>query len=179
MGEYYIATLLDSAGHITRAVNPTHYGSSERLGPHSRGATPFLIAVETLLALDGGSRLVWAGDYADNEPGHDTNLYWAIQDHQFIRFEGLIDPDAGAEPNMPRPAVELASHFYVCNADKRQYFDKRIETVDRHGEPYSQLPSLTAEGGKFTGPWARDRIYLTHTQQAARGWMKITSLLHL
>lgn len=161
MGEYYVAILLDGAGHITSAVNPTDYGCSERLGPHSRGDSPFLSAVETLLALDGGFRLVWAGDYADNEPGHDTNLYWAIQDHQFIRFEGLVDIEMGIEPNTPRPPLPLDRYRYVCNTDRHEYFDKLTLSIDDRNERRHILPALTSHGRTGSGPWARDRIYLT------------------
>lgn len=174
MGEYYIATLLDSAGRITRAVNPTHYGASERLGPHSRDATPFLTAVETLLALDGGSRLVWAGDYADNEPGHDTNLYWAIQDHQFVRFEGLVDTEIGIEANTPRPTVPPARYRYVCNADRHEYFDKLTLAIDHHNERRNILPALTSHGSTGAGPWARDHIYLTDSHPDPT-WKRVPS----
>lgn len=161
MGEYYVATLLDSAGRITRAVNPVDYGCSERLGPHSQDATPFLIAVETLLALDGGSRLVWAGDYAANEPGLDTNLFWAIEDHQFIRFEGLVDDELGVQANTPRPPLSLAPYRYVCNAERHEYFDKHTLAIDHRNERRNILPALTSHGRTGSGPWARDRIYLT------------------
>jgi hypothetical protein len=121
MGQYFIPTFLDHAGRITRAINPRDYGSADKLAGHTREGTPLLAAVETLLALDGGSRLVWAGDYADNEPGRDANLYFLIEPHQFVRFEGLIDPEAEIEPNTPRPPVQLGFHTYVCNADPRVF----------------------------------------------------------
>lgn len=176
MGEYYIATLLDTAGRITRAVHPADYGISERLGAQTREGTPFLVAVETLLALDGGSRLVWAGDYAAKEPGLDTNLYWAIQPHQFVRFEGLIDPEAGVAANTPRPPVRLGVHTYVCNADRREYFDKRTLPRDDYEQPRNMLPTLTAHGHGRPGPWTRDRIYTTETHPGDR-WTKVPSLL--
>jgi hypothetical protein len=176
MGQYYIATLFDQAGRITRAVHPHDYGVSDRLGGDTREGTPFLAAVESLLALDGGSRLVWAGDYADNEPGHDANLYRMIEPHQFVRFDGLIDPDANVEPNAPRPAVALGSHTYVCNADRREYFDKLSLPIDDYGQPRNMLPTLTAHGHGQPGRWARDRIYITATHPAPT-WTTVPSLL--
>lgn len=176
MGEYYIATFLDQAGRITRAVHPADYGLGERLGVQTREGTPFLLAVETLLALDGGSRLVWAGDYAPTEPGHDTNLYWAIQPHQFVRFEGLIDPTADITANTPRPALRLGTHTYVCNIDRREYFDKRELPRDDYEQHRNMLPALTAHGHGRPERWARDRIYITDTHPD-HTWTKISSLL--
>jgi hypothetical protein len=176
MGEYYIATLLDAAGRITRAVHPADYGISEQLGAQTREGTPFLVAVETLLALDGGSRLVWAGDDAANEPGQDTKLYWAIQPHQFVRFEGLIDPEAGIEANTPCPPVQLGVHTYVCNAERREYFDKLTLPIDDYEQPRNMLPALTAHGYGRPGRWTRGRIYITDTHPADT-WTKVPSLL--
>lgn len=177
MGEYYIATLLDTAGRITRAVHPLDYGTSERLGPQTREGTPFLLAVETLLALDGGSRLVWAGDYADDEPGQDTNLYWAIRPHQFVRFAGLIDDEAGIEANAARPPIQPRLQTYVCNADRREYFDKRTLPVDHYHQRRNMLPALTAHGHGQPARWARNRIYLIDTRPGDT-WTEVpTSLL--
>lgn len=176
MGQYFIATFLDHAGQITRAVHPCDYGSGQKLAGHTREGTPFLTAVETLLALDGGSRLVWAGDYADEEPGREANLYFLIQERQFIRFEGLIDPTENIQPNTPRPPVSPGSHTYVCNADKHEYFEKLTLPVDDRGDQRNPLPTFTAHGHGFTGPWARDRIYVTATHPDP-SWMKVHSLL--
>jgi len=41
---------------------------------NSRADTRLMYAVQTLLALDGGLRLVWAGDCADPEADLDVNL---------------------------------------------------------------------------------------------------------
>ena len=176
MGQYFIATFLDHAGRITRAVNPRDYGSADKLGGHTREGTPFLAAVETLLVLDGGSRLVWAGDYAAKEPGRDANLYWLIEPHQFVRFEGLIDPTADIEPNTPRPPVQLGVHTYVCNGDRREYFDKLTLPMDDYGQQRNMLPALTAHDHRGPGRWPRDRIYITETHPDA-SWTKVPSLL--
>ena len=176
MGQYFIATFLDDTDRITRAVHPLDYGSGQKLAGHTREGTPFLAAVETLLALDGGARLVWAGDYASVEPGHDANLYWLIEPHQFVRFEGLIDPAAAIEPNTARPPAQLGFHTYVCNADRRQYFDKLNLPHDHDNQPRNMLPALTVESHSERGRWARDRIYITETQPDS-AWTKVPSRL--
>lgn len=171
MGQYFIAALLDTTGRITRAVHPVHYGSLHKLGGHSRPATPFLAAVETLLSLDSGSRLVWAGDEADPEPGQEANLYWLAEPHQFVRFADLVDPDSDVAPNATRPAVVGAGR-YVCNTDRSEYFDKAALPKGPHGERRNLLPALTADGYGITGPWARNHIHLTDTRPDA-GWTQL------
>jgi hypothetical protein len=58
-------------------------------------------AVLILLAIDGGLRLVWAGDYADPEPGGSANLYQLTETRHFRRFDGLVGCDV--EPNTTLP----------------------------------------------------------------------------
>ena len=62
MGQYFIPTFLDAHGRIVRALNPSDYGSGDKIAGHSRADTRLMWAVEALLALDGGFRLVWAGE---------------------------------------------------------------------------------------------------------------------
>ena len=76
MGQYFIPTFLDAHGRIVRALNPSDYGSGDKIAGHSRADTPLMCAVEALLALDGGFRVVWAGEYADDEADQTANLYW-------------------------------------------------------------------------------------------------------
>jgi hypothetical protein len=172
MGQYFIAALLDTTGRITRAVHPVHYGSLHKLGGHSRAATPFLAAVETLLSLDSGSRLVWAGDEADPEPGQDANLYWLAEPHQFVRFADLIDPDSDVEPNATRPAV-TAGRRYVCNTDRSEYFDKTVlprgPTVNRETCCPPQRPTDTAspDRGHATTSTSPTPAQTTHGRNCA------------
>ena len=154
MGQYYLAVFLAEDGKYIRAfVNPHTYNSGAKLTEHSYLGNAFMDAVEFMLSPDGmfyKSRLVWAGDYADDEKNMDKNLYHIVEDLNDKTF-----------------AVQVKStkeYQYIINHTKKQYVDKKKEKV------YHPLPLLTAEGngrggGDYHGPkenligiWARDII---------------------
>lgn len=177
MGQYFNPVIVDPTGQPLRALNPADYGTGLKLSTHTRADSALMAAVETLLALDGGARLVWAGDEDtadDGQPG----LYWRIEPHHFVRFAGLIDPDEPVTPNAEAPAP--TAHRYLCNADKRQYLDKDHLGTDDYGFRRSPLPWLTAEGATATRgrhtTWARDRIYLASTHPGPT-WTEVPALL--
>ena len=149
MGQYFTPVFLNSAGAIVHALNPADYGSGDKLYGHSRADTRLMYAVQTLLALDGGLRLVWAGDCAD------------------------------PEPNVTLPQGRKPGVFgYVCNADKRQYIENLTLAIDDTGWRRTPLPILTAEGGLATpaarvGSWARDRIYYSERSPGV-GWTAVS-----
>lgn len=71
MGQYYAPVILgdNSSGPRVRWWFSAHmYGNGLKLMEHSYVGNDFVRAVETFLRLDGGMRLVWAGNYADSEP---------------------------------------------------------------------------------------------------------------
>ncbi|KAH3759702.1 hypothetical protein Pelo_8486 [Pelomyxa schiedti] len=126
---------------------------------HSYQRNTFVTAFEFLLTPEGPahmSRCVWAGDYADREPGlsrnPDRNLY------------DMADADTLEQP----PARSTAAYRYIVNHSKRQYVDKR-------GADIHPLPLLLAEGNgrgggdfegsnqKMVGAWARDVISVEKT----------------
>jgi len=168
MGQYFTPTIIDSAGRVTAALDPSDYGCGLKLHGHTRYNTTLMRAVELLLAADGGGRLVWAGDYAEDDPATGTNLYFAAQPRHFVRFAGLVDDvgDAGttAVPGGAAPAMR-----FVVNADRREYLDNHQLLTDSDGYRRTPLPALTCEGSgapydDFTmGRWARQRIYTTTT----------------
>lgn len=167
MGQYFTPTFLDAGGRIVAALNPDDYGSGLKLYGHTRHDAALMRAVEALLRLDGNIRLVWAGDYADDERGQDANLYFLAQPKHFMRFSGLVVEDVA-------PTATLPDHFvagggYICNADKRAFIDTAALPVDDWAVRRNPLPHLTAEGGGLTGPWARDRLFHTATHPG-HGW---------
>jgi hypothetical protein len=136
-----------------------------------------MYAVQVLPALDGGLRLVWAGDYADPEPGHDAGLYWLTEPGHFRRFEGLVAGDV--EPNITLPAGARPGVFgYVCNPDKCQYIENLTLPIDETGWRRTPLPRLTADGGPAyrddgLKTWSRDRIYYSQ-RHPGRDWQAVT-----
>jgi hypothetical protein len=177
MGQYFRPVFLNTAGTIVHALEPADYGSGAKLAGHTRADVALMYAVLTLLGLDGGFRLVWAGDYADPPPGCDTSLYFRTEPRHFLRFEGLVAADV--EPNVPMPAANTSELFgYVCNPDKGQYIANLALPIDQIGWRRTPLPLLTADGGPACGydrrpTWARDRIYYSR-RHPGDGWDSVS-----
>ena len=164
MGQYYIAV---------NASNKEWVDSGDggaKLMEHSYIGNSFVEAVEFLLIDDGegnrgrwsGNRIVWAGDYANGEPGNGNNLYSLTEEKDKLKM--LIE----AVPE---------NYHYLVNWDKKQFVDKTKcnpingvwNTTDMKIHP---LPLLTADGNgrgggdyngegiDHVGTWARDRISL-------------------
>lgn len=179
MGQYFVPIILDDAGKIVAHFNTHEYGSGYKLMEHSYLDNELVAAVEAMLALDGARRVVWAGDYADPEPGTEDNLS-SMHEGDPVRFDGApgfnsADYMPAFEPNAVLPVqVTAASHPFLVNVDKQIYVDKREVPAhpqwdDMHVHP---LPLLTSEGngnggGDYDGPWphvgtwARDHVYVS------------------
>jgi hypothetical protein len=133
-------------------VDPDKYGCDMTLMNHAR-SSPFVSAVELLLTPQFNAskfRLVWAGDYADNEPGLETNLYKQREPKDEIIPE---------ESNMNY-------YGFIVNHTKGQFISK--ERCEKYTNLHP-LPLLTAEGNgctdgdyprlhKLVGYWARDEL---------------------
>jgi hypothetical protein len=173
MGQYFLPVFLNTAGTIVHALEPADYGSDAKLAGHTRADTALMYAVLMLLDLDGGFRLMWAGDYADPQPGCEANLYFQTEPRHFLRFDGLVAADV--EPNVAMPASDTSELFgYVCNPDKRQYIDNLTLPIDDTGWRRTPLPLLTADGGPACRnvrrpTWAHDRLYYSH-RHPGPGW---------
>jgi hypothetical protein len=145
MGQYFTPVLLDSQDRITRAVEPGDYGSADKLAGHTRADTPFMTAVETLLALDGGARLVWAGDEHDPPPGQ-SSLYFLVEPRHFVRFAGLVvDGESGIAPNAERPAIITA----LSRFPRTPALTGAANHLDR-----TENNTMTTSHALATDPWA-------------------------
>ena len=152
MGQYYLAIILadkeESKPEVIR-IFMEMFGS--KLTEHSYLENPSVNAFEYQLTKEGmfyKSRVVWAGDYADEEKNMDKNLYHITE--QF--------PDK----YLPTKDKNVKEYFYIINHSKKQFIDKR-----KHSN-YHPLPLLTAEGNgrgggdyngkneELIGIWARD-----------------------
>ena len=158
MGQGYIAAILSDDGKIIRTyVHPHAYNNGYKLIEHSYIGNNFMEAVESLICPTGmfyKSRLVWAGDYADVEPGAGgKNLYELV--------EGRPESMPQVEPNIyGKPG--MSDYLYVVNHTKQEYMFK--------GQNLHCLSIMTTEsngrgGGDYDGPgmelvgtWARDVI---------------------
>ena len=81
MGQYYLTVILAEKSdkeYIRTYLDPSMYGNGMKLLEHSYIGNNFMMIVENMIGPNGifyKSRLVWAGDYADNEPDSDKNLH--------------------------------------------------------------------------------------------------------
>lgn len=162
MGQYYYPVFLAEDGvTIIAWVNGLDYSCSSKL--MEQGVDNALVCgIENLLAAGSPyhkARVVWAGDYADNEEGQDLNLY-------MLCLEKYADKEI-------KPDLVLSNNYnYILNHTKKVYIDKaQAKAYDRYKCDLHALPFLTCEGnglgsGDFRGndphniigSWARDSI---------------------
>ena len=160
MGQYYQALFLaqkvnDADAEVIRSsVHPFSFENGMKLVEHSYVKNTFMSAIEYLLSPLGlfyRSRIVWAGDYADPEPGSNVNLNHMSESKQFV-------------PHFPEDYCEtMVTYNFIVNHTKKQY-------VTKTGRVYHPLSLLTAEGNgrgggdyhgsceNLVGTWARDLI---------------------
>jgi hypothetical protein len=167
--QYFMPIFLGAAGEpyetLRYAVDSTSFGEWYALMAHSYLGTEFMNAVEHALSPEGDywkSRLVWAGDHADEEPSssssHETLFYRAIcGDYPKDYPYGLH-----SEP--------MDDYRYIVNHTKGLYIDKEAVKPGPDGRRLHPLPLLTAEGNcrgpsdysgnslEAVGSWARDVI---------------------
>ncbi len=169
MGQYYLAVFLAEKGiapaEVIRAwMCGYNYQNGVKLMEHSWLGNKFMSAVEFAICPDGPfykSRLLWAGDYADEEADGET-LYKTAQDqqHKEITPEDHIMHD----------------YRYIVNHTKKRYVDKAMmKAEERNGLRVHPLSLLTAEGNgrgggdyrgsdeNLVGAWARDVISVEKT----------------
>ena len=174
MGQYYMPCSVDKK----QTVYSHDYGSGLKLMEHSwvvgTRTNDFMHVVESLIAEGGawyGDKILWAGDYADHEPGYlkrkgdhgeeyDTNMYDVVHENKI------------------KPAVVKKWYRYVVNLDTNEYVDKKKIPVN---EVYNDeewrihpLSVMTCEGNgrgggdyrtdeenPLIGKWARQRVTVT------------------
>jgi hypothetical protein len=161
MGQYYMAIILgekptdENNTEIIRAFMEV-FDSGMKLMEHSYILNPFVNTFEYQLTKNGmfyKSRVVWAGDYADNEQGLDINLYRITNDF----------PDKNLTTKLRNEDIKSTNDYpYIINHSKKLFVDKQKHTS------IHPLPLLTAEGNgrgggdyrgskiELIGTWARD-----------------------
>ena len=172
MGQYYKPIILaEKEGEdekILSWVYSHELGSGLKLMEHSWRKNPFVQAFETLIA-DNPQRVVWAGDYADNEPNrkeiHEGKEYLQVEANLY----DLCEDDTKVSPKARRK-----EYRYIINHSQNAFVDKR-KGIDVDGWQIHPLPLLTCEGngrggGDFRGTsslvgiWARDYISVSDTK---------------
>jgi len=172
MGQYFKPTILgdvptEGQHETVKAWVYSHdYNNGLKLMEHSYVKNEFVQSFEKLLSRGGEfykSRVVWSGDYADNEPGmkvisegkeYDANLYSLCND------ENKINPKV----------TSTKDYRFIVNHTKKVFVDKS-KSPDTDGWQIHPLPLLTCEGNgrgggdyfgedqqEIIGSWARDVI---------------------
>ena len=147
MGQYYKPIILkEDSDEVKSWILAHEYNDGLKLMEHSYLKNDFVGAFESLL-LSKPQRVVWGGDYADEEPDGEI-LY------------GLCSEETKLTPENLRPQV--VQERYIVNHTKKEYIDKS-KIVDNDGWKIHPLPLLTCEGngrggGDFRGEDANDLI---------------------
>jgi hypothetical protein len=171
MGQYYKPVAIEQNEFneikVIGWVYSHDYKNGLKLMEHSWIGNNFMNVVEGLLSPGGAwykKGIVWAGDYADKEPGTEENLYFLCEDGNKLNPEGLT-----FTREIP------ADKRYILNHTKKMYVDKTKVPVDSTYEGLNYiihpLSLLTSEGngqgggdyfGKdpknLVGSWARHII---------------------
>jgi hypothetical protein len=164
MGQYYYPIILDKDGKIVVWMLAHSYGNGLKLMEHSWIGNNFVSTFEFALSPEGPhhkSRVVWAGDYADNEPDQEENLYRLCTEYNEIR------PTEKSTNNYP----------IIVNHSKKLFVDKRKVPKSSENFTIHPLPLLTVEGNgrgggdyrgeePLVGSWARDVISVEETAPA-------------
>lgn len=166
MGQYYKPCNLDKKEWVL-----SHdYGNGFKLMEHSWLTNDFVAVVENLIKKGGawyGNRIVWAGDYADDEEGTERNLY------------NLIGTD-GIKIVPPKVKCDKKNR-YLVNLDKNEFVDltkvpkSTADWMDGEGWRIHPLPLLTCEGNgrgggdyhgdsPLIGAWARNRVVIQENE---------------
>jgi len=195
MGQYFKPIILgekpkDGEHETVKVWMYSHsYDNGLKLMEHSYQGNNFVSTFEKELTRRGNhykSRVVWAGDYAEEEPGlkiieegkeHDANLYSLCND------ENEIKPKVAKTDDYP----------FIVNHTKKQFVDKNKvpEIQDWEGVKIHPLPLLTSEGNgqgggdfrgkddnEIVGSWARDVISIEkESPLVTNGTMDYTELI--
>jgi hypothetical protein len=173
MGQYYRAIYLgeessDIAETILGWLEAYAYQNGQKLTEHSYIGNNYVSAFEYELRPGGKfykSRVVWAGDYADNELSGSVimngkertkvNLYYLCYNAPKLTLPGDVD---------------TSKYPYVVNHTLREFVDKQKMPRMRDGLKFHPLPLLTCEGNglgggdyrgddeEFIGIWSRNVI---------------------
>jgi hypothetical protein len=156
MGQYYYPIVLDADGKIVVWMLAHYYHTGLKLTEHSFMTNPFVCTFEFGLSPEGEhhkSRVVWAGDYADPDPGQEENLY-----HHCTEYRNITPEEK-----------DTSKYRFVVNHSKRLFVDKKKVPTNHDGYTLHPLPLLTCEGNgrgggdyrddaPIVGTWARDVI---------------------
>lgn len=177
MGQYYIPQIYKATeepecfrDNLLATFVSHDFGNGSKLMEHSYVGNGFVKAVLDYIRNVGEVRLVWAGDYADSEPGSTDNLYCLY----------------GDVLNVKGPKKTKRNPRYILNWSKNEFVSVFKSPKDEYGWRIHPLPLLTCEGNgrgggdycsengeDFIGRWARDIISVTSKKEDTIGFDEI------
>lgn len=144
MGQYYCGVILNShkknfpnKDKVAAWVSSYDYNNGAKLMEHAYIGNKYVGAFETLINKENGKYagypIIWAGDYADEEPykfkGEKVTLYSLAHDNN-NKLNGIVP-----------------KHYrYVINEDKKLFIDTGKINKDKYEYRIHPLPLLCADG---------------------------------
>lgn len=163
MGQYYEAAIKQQNAKNWNRFNSWNLNCSAKLCDHASQDSLYTVAMKVKL-FHKPHLVVWAGDYADPEPGTEKCLYESARRGK-LEYGKVIRRAQKLYPRM----------HYLVNHTKQVYFDYKLIEPDTLGIRLDPLPILTNEsngrgGGDYFGDnkeqagiWARDLISIEET----------------
>jgi hypothetical protein len=185
MGQYYKSVFLNENNKPISYAYSHDFGCGLKLMEHSWMLNPFVRFIENQLMLQA-QKLVWAGDYADNEnPETITNKeikalsredseYWnaerikkeGVNLYSLSELVGKITHDETIPKDKSKydykyKKIAPLQAKYLINYDKKEFVNKTKVPKDSDGWQIHPLPLLTCEGnGRGGGDFRRDEVKL-------------------
>ena len=185
MGQYYKPIFLNENNKPISYAYSHDFGSGLKLMEHSWMLNPFVRFIENQLMLQA-QKLVWAGDYADNENpktitskeikalSREDSEYWnaeilkkeGINLYSLSELVGKISHDETIPKNKNKydykyKKIAPTSAKYLINYDKKEFVNKTKVPKDNDGWKIHPLPLLTCEGnGRGGGDFRGDKVKL-------------------
>jgi hypothetical protein len=197
MGQYFTPVILKEDKKTPIGFAYSHdFGSGLKLMEHSWAKNDFVGFIESLLKRGMAfhkTPIVWAGDYADEEPFEsipkeviDMLVAQGYTLEELQKNGANIQSIAECSAPKLRPNTHKIEDFkilkanetrYLVNHDKKEFVDKTKTPKDNDGWQIHPLPLLTCEGngrgggdfhkgGDVVGRWARDIISVERTKSA-------------
>jgi hypothetical protein len=144
---------------------------------HSYVKNPMVLYIKDMIFCTP-MRIVWGGDYADNEKGKGSNLYCLAKEQQILTINGIENIVETLKKKEPK-------FRYLVNDSKKLFVDYSKIIPDEYGYSIDPLPLLCAEGNgqgggdywgtnmELVGSWARDFIYTATSNPAEYGYKEI------
>lgn len=185
MGQYYKSVFLNENNKPISYAYSHDFGSGLKLMEHSWMLNPFVRFIENQLMLQA-QKLVWAGDYADNEnPETITNKEikaLSREDSEYWNFEKIKKEGVNLyslselvgkithDETIPKDKSKYDYKYkkiaplqakYLINYDKKEFVNKTKVPKDSEGWQIHPLPLLTCEGnGRGGGDFRGDEVKL-------------------